>query len=66
VLLVIGEELAHWSTIGWTVYHPFGMLSPKSLGDVAIPANGEMCFKELRQLLGSNFAPLQRLSAGAD
>jgi len=66
VFLVIGEELAHWSTIGRTVYHPFGMFSPESLGDMATPANREMRFKKLRQILGSNVAPLHCLSVGAD
>jgi len=66
VLLVIGEELTHWSAIGRTLYHSFGMLSPERLGNVTTPPNGEMRFKKLRQFLGNNFAPLHCLSVGAD
>jgi hypothetical protein len=63
---MIGEELTHWSAIGRSVYHPFGMFSPESLGDMATPANREVRFKEFWQFLGSNFAPLHRLSVVAD
>ena len=62
---MIREKLSHRSAIARTVHHPFGTFSPESLGDMATPANRQVGFKQLRQILGSNVAPLHGLSLRA-
>src|SRR6516164_650050 len=52
----------HTQLIRTPVYNPLWMLSSKSLGDVAAPANGLMRCQNLLQLFGGDFGPRNRFA----
>ena len=59
------DELAHRTTLAGTVDNQFGGLTPKSLCDMAAPADGPVSLKNLRQFFSREFAPLHSLPVRA-